>query len=241
MPRLILKSDNRVLKDHVVGAMSTIGRRPDNTIILDDAAVSGHHACVFRDGDDLVVEDLESTNGTFVNDKRVTRQPLRRGDVIAIGKHTLLVERVSGDARAGGDAAKGLMSNPGDTIFLDAKKHQALLAMLRDADVFATSSGGSPARIGVLRVVGGDTTPSEYRLEAHTSLIGRSDTALVRLHGWFKPKVAVAIARGADGYVATLMGGKTLINSQPLDGRCKLKDGDVLQVNGLTMEFHLGG
>ena len=220
MPRLILKSDNRVLKDHVVGAMSTIGRRPDNTIIIDDGAVSGHHACVFRDGDDLVVEDLESTNGTFVNDKRVTRQPLRRGDVIAIGKHTLLVERVSGDAPAGGDAAKGLMSNPGDTIFLDAKKHQALLAMLRDADVFATSSGGSPARIGVLR---------------------RSDTALVRLHGWFKPKVAVAIARGADGYVATLMSGKTLINSQPLDGRCKLKDGDVLQVNGLTMEFHLSG
>src|SRR5205823_1100933 len=98
-------------------------------------------------GDDLVVEDLESTNGTFVNDKRVTRQPLRRGDVIAIGKHTLLVERVSGDAPAGGDAAKGLMSNPGDTIFLDAKKHQALLAMLRDADVFATSSGATSARI----------------------------------------------------------------------------------------------
>jgi len=240
MPRLILKSDSRVLKDHVVGAMSTIGRRPDNTIVVDDAAVSGHHACVFRDGDELVVEDLESTNGTFVNDKRVTRQRLRRGDVIAIGKHTLLVERVSGDAPAGDDAAKGLMSNPSDTIFLDAKKHQALLAMLKDADVLAPS-GGSPARIGVLRVLGGETTPSEYRLEAHTSLIGRADTALVRLHGWFKPRVAVAIARNADGYVATLMGGKTLINSQPLDGRCKLKDGDVLQVNGLTMEFHLSG
>jgi predicted component of type VI protein secretion system len=241
MPRLILKSDSRVLKDHVVGAMSTIGRRPDNTIVVEDAAVSGHHACVFRDGDDLVVEDLESTNGTFVNDKRVTRQRLRRGDVIAIGKHTLLVERVSGDAPAGDDAAKGLMSNPSDTIFLDAKKHQALLAMLKDADVLAPLSGGSPARIGVLRVIGGETTPSEYRLEAHTSLIGRADTALVRLHGWFKPRVAVAIARNADGYVATLMGGKTLINSQPLDGRCKLKDGDVLQVNGLTMEFHLSG
>src|SRR5256885_3589284 len=165
MPRLILKSDNRVLKNHVVGAMSTIGRRPDNTIILDDAAVSGHHACVFRDGDDLVVEDLESTNGTFVNDKRVTRQPLRRGDVIAIGKHTLLVERVSGDAPAGGDAAKGLMRNPGDTIFLDAKKHQALLALPSDADVFRTSSGATPARSGGLRVVGGEERPCESPFE----------------------------------------------------------------------------
>ena len=240
MPRLILKSNDRVLKDQVVGAMSTIGRRSDNTIVVDDAAVSGHHACVFRDGGELIVEDLESTNGTFVNEKRVTRQRLSRGDVIAIGKHTLLVERVSGDGPVDEDAAKGLMSNPSDTIFLDAKKHQALLAMLSDADL-GTPQDAMSKRVGVLRVVGGDAQPSEYRLEAHTSLIGRSDTALVRLHGWFKPKVAVAIARSADGYVATLMGGKTLINSRPLDGRCKLKDGDVLQVNGLTMEFHLSG
>src|SRR5262249_5644341 len=111
MPRLILKSNDRVLKDQVVGAMATIGRRPDNTIVFDDAAVSGHHACVFREGEDLIVEDLESTNGTFVNDKRVTRQRLSRGGVIAIGKHTLLIERVSADGPVDEDAAKGLMSN----------------------------------------------------------------------------------------------------------------------------------
>jgi len=61
----------------------------------------------------------------------------------------------------------------------------------------------------------------------------------VRLKGWFKPKAAVAIARKADGYVATLLGGTTLINGERLNGRSYLQDGDVLLISGLTLEFRL--
>ena len=59
----------------------------------------------------------------------------------------------------------------------------------------------------------------------------------MRLHGWFKPSVAVAIARSSDGYVATLMGGRTTINNEALEQRRALQDGDVLNVNGLVLEF----
>jgi pSer/pThr/pTyr-binding forkhead associated (FHA) protein len=89
----------------------------------------------------------------------------------------------------------------------------------------------------VLRVVSGRAEQDEYDLGAHTSLIGRSDTALVRLRGWFKPSVAVAIARSGNTYIATALGGKPLVNDQRLDGRHDLQDGDVISVSGLVLEF----
>ena len=76
-------------------------------------------------------------------------------------------------------------------------------------------------------------------MEARTSLIGRADTSAVRLKGWFKPRVAVAITRNGHGYIATQLAGNTLINSQPLAGRYDLKEGDILKVSGLTLEFRL--
>ena len=96
---------------------------------------------------------------------------------------------------------------------------------------------GAPRRVGVLQVIAGRAEQAEYDLEAHTSLIGKSGDSLVRLQGWFKPAVAVAIAHSNDGYVATLMGGRTTINNKPLEGRQALQDGDVLNVNGLVLEF----
>jgi pSer/pThr/pTyr-binding forkhead associated (FHA) protein len=242
MPRLIVKSDDRVLKDYVVGQMAMIGRRADNTIVIDDPAVSGHHACVFRDGDHDVLRDLESTNGTFVNDKRVSRHQLRNGDVVAIGKHKIVFAEIPDEVPIAEEASNTSMSNPSDTVFLDKKKHQALLALMKEVDAemaAAADALASAPRTGVLRVLAGETAENEYRLDAETSIIGKSQEAVLRLRGWFKPRVAVAIARSSDGYVATLMGGKTLINGQPLDRRCRLQDGDILEVNGLRVEFRL--
>jgi hypothetical protein len=89
----------------------------------------------------------------------------------------------------------------------------------------------------MLRVLAGTADRAEYRLDAQTSLIGASHAALVRLRGWFKPKVAVAIARNGDGYVATRLGGRISVNGEPLTGRHELRDGDMLRVGGLTLEF----
>ena len=86
MPKLVLQFDDRVLKECVVSATVTIGRLPDNTLAIDNPAVSARHARVVRDGDQFVVEDLESTNGTFVNGEKLDgERALFEGDAIRFG------------------------------------------------------------------------------------------------------------------------------------------------------------
>jgi pSer/pThr/pTyr-binding forkhead associated (FHA) protein len=233
MPRLILQFEDRVLKEFVVGPSVTIGRLPDNTVIIDNPAVSSHHACISRDGGRFVVDDLQSTNGTFVNEKRVTRHALRNGDVVLVGKHKLVFDEMESDEAVESiEPAEPVLSNLGDTIYLDTVQHRALLSKLG-------APSASPAKVGMLRVLAGRADQEEFHLDAHTSVIGAADTNLVRLKGWFKPKVAVAITRKADHYAATLLGGTTLINGQRLKGRFDLKDGDILRVSGLTLQFRL--
>lgn len=238
MPTLTLQCDNRVLTSCIVGQAATIGRLPGNTLVIDNPSVSGHHARVFRDGDAFVVEDLGSTNGTFVNGKHVSRHPLESGDAVRIGKHTIVFDAIGGGEAAEQQAIEAVMSNPGDTMYLDAHKHKALVAWLQKTQSAAEAEATEAARrLGVLRVLKGRADKPEYTLEAHTSLVGKSDAALVRLKGFFKPKEAVAIARNGEGYVATAIGGTTQVNNQRLRGRHPLADGDILEVGGLTLEF----
>jgi pSer/pThr/pTyr-binding forkhead associated (FHA) protein len=242
MPKITLQFKNRLLKQCVVCATTTIGRLPDNAVVIDSPAVSGHHACVFREGDHFVVEDLASTNGTFVNGKRVTRHALQHGDTMRLGKHTILFETVDGEQFDAQERAEPIMTNPGETIFLEADKYKSLLATLRETETRATAGAPEPAatvNVGVLRVLSGRSDQPEYKLDAYTSVVGKSDNALVRLQGWFKPKEAIAIARSGASYVATGLSGTTFINKQPLSGRRTLEDGDVLEVSGLTLEFRL--
>ena len=89
----ILRLEESVVNEYNMGMMATIGRLSDNSVMIDNAAVSGHHACVFRDGDQFVVEDLQSTNGTFVNGTRVSRRTLQPGDVVMVGKHQLVLDQ----------------------------------------------------------------------------------------------------------------------------------------------------
>jgi pSer/pThr/pTyr-binding forkhead associated (FHA) protein len=240
MPKLTLQFEGRLLKEYPVGPGLTIGRLPDNSVIIDNPAVSGHHARVFFESGAVVLEDLRSTNGTFVNGQPANRQVLRSGDVILVGKHQLVFDNVAEWSPAPPQALPAL----GDTVYLDTKQHRALRASLEDARAQAMANarqGPKPAvprRVGVLRVVDGNADQFQYELDAHTSLIGRSESALVRLRGWFKPSMALAIARSNDGYVATLLGGKTLINNEPLTKRQALQEGDVINVSGLTLEFH---
>ena len=143
MAALVLKFEDQVLKECAVGLIATIGRLPDNSIVIENPAVSGHHACVFRDADHFIVEDLESTNGTFVNQKRVTRHTLHNGDVLLVGKHELVFDQMAGGETVVPDEAPVMISNLGDTVFLDTAKHRALMAQLTDVKAQALEAGGS--------------------------------------------------------------------------------------------------
>jgi pSer/pThr/pTyr-binding forkhead associated (FHA) protein len=248
MPKLIMKVDDRVVKEYVIGTSATIGRLPDNTVMIDNPAISSHHARIFHDGDRFIVEDLKSKNGTFVNDKLVlTRRSLQTGDVVLVGKHQLVF-----DEAVLVDDAEAVLDDLGDTVYLDTQGHRELLAKLRAirwAKKPAAEAANEPVepvvaeapRVGILRVLAGPSQRPEYTLDANIALIGASDQALVRLQGWFKPKVAVGIARHDDGYVATPYGGEPQINNLPLRGRHNLKDGDVIDVSGVVLEFRWSG
>ncbi|MDX1823295.1 MAG: FHA domain-containing protein [Thiohalomonadales bacterium] len=100
MAKLLLKHQGVTLSSYKLDqAETSIGRNPDNTIQLDDAAVSGNHARIDRQPNeylekhyDFFIEDLGSTNGTKVNSKRVTRQMLKHGDALQIGAHHFIFD-----------------------------------------------------------------------------------------------------------------------------------------------------
>jgi pSer/pThr/pTyr-binding forkhead associated (FHA) protein len=90
MARLILSLDNQVLAEYnMTKERYTIGRLPDNDVRIDNPAVSGHHSLIINILNDSFLEDLNSTNGTYVNGKLIKKHAMQHGDVITIGHHQL--------------------------------------------------------------------------------------------------------------------------------------------------------
>ena len=90
MARLILSLDGQVLAEYnMTKERYTIGRLPDNDVRIDNAAVSGHHGLIINILNDSFLEDLNSTNGTYVNGKLIKKHALTHGDVITVGHHHL--------------------------------------------------------------------------------------------------------------------------------------------------------
>ncbi len=259
MPKLVLLFEGRVLKETAVShtAAVTIGRLPDNTIVIDNSAVSSHHVRIAREGPQFVVQDLESTNGTFVNGDKITKRALRHGDTILVGKHKLFFDRMGEAEFESGDLPGREMPDFGGTVILDSDQQQRLLAaaqariqartaahQIAVATPVETPAAPAPAppkppAVGRLHVLSGRSDLSEYRLDTSTAAIGSHREALVRLHGWFKPRLAVEIARMGESYVATPVAGRTLVNGQRLSSRRGLVHGDVLAISGLELEFRL--
>jgi len=205
--------------------------------VIDNRAVSSHHACVFLDGEAFVVEDLQSTNGTFVNSTRVVRETLHHGDVVLIGQHRLVFDERAGTEMTSREPESASQS---ETLYLNGQENPRLLAVVLNAEARANSAPGAAApigKLGILRVVAGRADQAEYVLTDHTSVIGRADWTLIRLKSALAPRVAVAITRNQVGYVATRLHGTMRINSQPMNGRHDLKEGDILDVGELTLAF----
>ena len=94
MPTLVLMFKDKVLSLHPIedGTTVTIGRHRSNDIVVDNPIVSGLHAHVDRQGNKILLTDLQSKNGTFQNGQRVSQSELHHNDIITIGKHTIIVD-----------------------------------------------------------------------------------------------------------------------------------------------------
>lgn len=117
MSKLIIKYNDEIIEEIPLkqGDM-TVGRRPGSDVLIDNLAVSGNHASIFTVGDDSFIQDLESTNGTLINNKRITKHHLKHGDVVTIGKHSLVYVSPKAAKTATDEFAKTVVINPSKPV-----------------------------------------------------------------------------------------------------------------------------
>lgn len=105
MPKMIVSIDGVVIKEvQLTKDRTTLGRRPYNDIVIDNLAISGEHAVLEMQGGKVFLEDLDSTNGTYVNGKAARKQLLQHGDIIDVGKYKIKFDDHSDEAAPAGQA-----------------------------------------------------------------------------------------------------------------------------------------
>ena len=238
MAKLSLMFQNKLVKEVPIGSRPVgIGRSPDNDLAVDNLAVSNHHARVYFEAGRLIVEDLDSLNGTFVNDLRVERATLHDGDSIWIGKHHIKVD-ASGDAPIPVESRRKTAPAPNinETMVLDTKERRNMLAQAAALGERSQFAGGR-LKMPTLVVLGGKTDQHEYLITNKLTVIGKSKMATVRLHGWFKPELAAQINQRDDGYYLGPGTKIPKVNGKPTQGTVRLNDGDLIEVCGLRLNF----
>jgi len=225
MAKLILKFNDVVIDQIVLkqGDMN-IGRRPGSEVLLDNMAVSGNHASIFTIGEDSFVQDLNSTNGTFVNNKRIAKHHLEHNDVIAIGNHSLtyLNEKA---AKSGADFAKTVIINP--------QKQEEMIAQAGKI-ASASAKESSPAvetRLGSLFILSGANNGKRVDLTSAVTNLGRAG------------KRAGVISRAGNGRYILLPGDSNealRLNGLKVSASGEeLKNGDVIEAADSRMQFYL--
>src|SRR3989475_3129935 len=237
MPKLSLMFENKIVKEVSVGTRPvTIGRSPDNDLPVDNLAVSNHHAKVYFEAGRMVVEDLDSLNGTFVNDLRVERATLHDGDNIHIGKHKIKVD-ASGDAPVPWDSGrKAAAPRIDETMVLDTKERRKMLqqaAAMGESMQFA----GTRMKVPTLVVLNGKTDQKEYVLTNRLTVIGKSAMATVRLKGWFKPPMIAQINQRDDGYYLGPAARHPKATGTPSSAPVGLTAADLIEVSGVRLSF----
>ncbi|MCL1860461.1 MAG: FHA domain-containing protein [Proteobacteria bacterium] len=242
MPKLILSMDGLVLKEIVLNKERTsIGRKPVNDIQIDNLSISGQHAVITRILGDAFLEDLNSTNGTYVNGQPVKKYVLHNNDVIELGKYRI---KYLVDVSPPGVAATELVDtatlkpfeigtlNPAEplptgtsTIRTRNLQSQSLTG---SAGGMSASVGHLLEHLGVIQVLSGINTGQELELSKPVTTLG-------------KPGYQVAvITRREKGYFITHVEGKVYpqVNGEQLDAHAhKLNDHDIIEIAGVKMEF----
>jgi len=237
MSRLVLRFESSKLKEVPLGTRPvTIGRAPDNDIQIDNLSVSNYHARVYVEAGSLVVEDLNSLNGSFLNDMRVERAMLKDGDSILIGKHEILVDQTHDAAVPSEEWRKAPAPRVNETMILDTHERRKLLEMTVAAGE-RTQLSPERSRVPTLTVVRGRTDQKEYRIAGKLTVIGNSKMATVRLRGWFAPEVAAQINKHEDGFYLGRGDRVPKINGTSIHGLTKLNDGDVIEVGRVRLNF----
>ena len=210
MPKLIVSIDGVVIKEfQLTKDRTTLGRRPYNDIVIDNLAVSGEHAALQLAGGEIYLEDLNSTNGSYVNGKSIKKQLLQNHDTIEVGKYKIkYVTEAAPGAQASAHGALGPASGPVP---------------------FAAASIDPGIRPGAaIKVLSGAGAGREVQLVKVITTIGKPGVAVAAIT---RRPLGFVVAHVEGATVPTL-------NGIPVSGEpVTLKNGDLLELAGTRMQF----
>jgi hypothetical protein len=230
MPKLILSLDDALLGEFPLDKKCvTIGRRPTNDIHIDNLAVSGDHARVMTVGDESVLEDMDSTNGSTVNGAPATRQPLHHGDVVGVGRYQL---KYVNEAAIGTAHVAGLPTDFENTILVPSSSSAASATAPVHVPVSHEESGEETPAPACVQVLNGPGAGRELPLNKTLTTLGKTGV-----------QVAV-ITRRPHGYFITHVEGNAhpTVNGSSIGVQAhQLGDHDIIELAGVKMEFFLTG
>ena len=212
MPKITVMMDGAVHSEvTLTKERTTIGRRPYNDVVIENLTVSGEHAVLLMNGNQVTVEDLHSTNGTYIDGKAVKKQLLRYGDVMDMGKY-----KVKFDASVEDDFDKTMMYKP------------RAAAPVAPAAVVPPVALTLPELRGSIKVLSGAAAGREMALTKVVTTVGKPGVSVAavtqRRHNFFVHHV-----EGNDRM--TLNG--TVVGEEPV----VLKHGDRIMLAGTEMQF----
>jgi FOG: FHA domain len=191
MARILIKYKGAVVKEVILKKdMTTIGRKPDNDIVIDNQTVSGHHAQIMQNGDTytFAIHDLNSLNGTYLNGEKVAKGELYDGDIVSLGVHTLdIFSDRKKDADKKGFAVRGRSME--ETVIIAAADQKKILS---------ASDKSTREALGWFIVVEGSVDEKEYELSERVSAIGKQEGSVIILKGFFPRSPHLLIAAKKD-------------------------------------------
>ncbi|MDE2401929.1 MAG: FHA domain-containing protein [Burkholderiales bacterium] len=240
MGKLVVSLDGVVIKEvQVTKDKTLLGRRPYNDIVIDNLAVSGEHAVMQLVGSDLFIEDLNSTNGTYINGKAVKKQLLQHNDTVEIGKY-----KIKYLAEEGSDYEKTMIMRPGSGGF-SSMGGTAPMSPGHSAPPASPASHFSNTGTGGLSGFGGLPAQAPASIKVMNGAAAGREVALTKVVTTVgKPGVQVAsLTKRPGGYVFAHVEGtaRPTVNGQPVAGDpVHLKSGDVIELAGTQMQFIQG-
>ena len=232
MPLLTLKFQDNVIQDFTLQKEIpiTIGRQNDNNIVIENLAVSGHHAKIDSAGDGFVLTDLQSKNGCFVNERLVTSHWLKHGDIISIGKHTLIFEYRQGEVRPAGTS--GDMDK---TMVMDTSKYRDMMSK-SDSNTLSPRMKKNATSGFLSYLSGGD---GEVELAKKLIKIGKDPSCDIVASGLGVGRTAATISKRPNGFYLSFVGGmsKIKVNSKVVKESVALKEFDIIELGSVKMQF----
>jgi len=228
MPEFIVKFEDKIIERVVTEKQRiSIGRTPDNDIVLNNRGVSRKHALIEFSNNSALVIDNESLNGTFVNNRKVTEEVLKDNDLITIGKFNIVYHP---------DVQKeDKLADLDGTMVLKTKKQKDLLEKDAKERELTNKAGGSV-------LIGEANTPiGEFALNRPVTTLGKAHFVNIRVKGWLLPAIQAKIVKEKDGYALVNLGrqGKTRVNGEPVE-KHSLKNDDLIQIGKSVFRFVKG-